>query len=414
MQKRRVVITGLGTVNSLGHNPEDTWQALLAGQSGAAKIQAFDTTGFDVNFACEVKNFKVEDYIPVAQARRMDRFAQFAVVAAIQAVQHSNIDLTKCNVQRIGVIIGSGIGGFTEFEEQHSRLIQKGPSRVSPFTIPKVMMNSGSGQIAIHFGLKGPNFSVASACASSNHAIGMAMKTIQMGLADVIVTGGAEATITPLGMSGFAALKALSTRNDAPAKASRPFEKNRDGFVMGEGSGIFVMEILEHALARGAKIYAEMLGFGMNDDGYHITAPDPEGEGAVNTMKLALDDAGLKPEQVSYINAHGTSTAYNDMTETKAIKKLFGDHARKLAISSTKSMVGHILGGSGSVELLAVIMSIRDNMVHPTINYETPDPDCDLDYVPNQSRKMEVNTVLSNSFGFGGHNATLCVGKYKA
>ena len=413
MQKRRVVITGLGAVTPLGHNAEDTWQALLAGQSGAAKIQAFDTTGFDVNFACEVKNFKVEDYIPVAQARRLDRFAQFALVAAMQTVKDSGIDLTKCNPHRIGVIIGSGIGGFTEFEEQHSRLILKGPSRVSPFTIPKVMMNSASGQIAIHFGLKGPNFSVASACASSNHAIGMALKIIQMGLADVIVTGGSEATITPLGMSGFAALKALSTRNDAPAKASRPFEKDRDGFIMGEGSGVFVMEALEHALARGAKIYAEMLGFGMNDDGYHITAPDPTGDGPMLTMKLALDDAGLKPEQVSYINAHGTSTAYNDLTETKAIKKLFGDYARKLAISSTKSMLGHLLGGSGSVELLAVIMSIRDNIVHPTINYETPDPECDLDYVPNQPRKMAVNVALSNSFGFGGHNATLCVGKYK-
>ena len=413
MQKRRVVITGLGAVTPLGHNAEDTWQALLAGQSGAAKIQAFDTTGFDVNFACEVKNFKVEDYIPVAQARRLDRFAQFALVAAMQTVKDSGIDLTKCNPHRIGVIIGSGIGGFTEFEEQHSRLILKGPSRVSPFTIPKVMMNSASGQIAIHFGLKGPNFSVASACASSNHAIGMALKIIQMGLADVIVTGGSEATITPLGMSGFAALKALSTRNDAPAKASRPFEKDRDGFIMGEGSGVFVMEALEHALARGAKIYAEMLGFGMNDDGYHITAPDPTGDGPMLTMKLALDDAGLKPEQVSYINAHGTSTAYNDLTETKAIKKLFGDHAKKLAISSTKSMLGHLLGGSGSVELLAVIMSIRDNIVHPTINYETPDPECDLDYVPNQPRKMDVNVVLSNSFGFGGHNATLCVGKYR-
>jgi len=413
MQKRRVVITGLGAVTPLGHNAEDTWQALLAGQSGAAKIQAFDTTGFDVNFACEVKNFKVEDYIPVAQARRLDRFAQFALVAAMQTVKDSGIDLTKCNPHHIGVIIGSGIGGFTEFEEQHSRLILKGPSRVSPFTIPKVMMNSASGQIAIHFGLKGPNFSVASACASSNHAIGMALKIIQMGLADVIVTGGSEATITPLGMSGFAALKALSTRNDAPAKASRPFEKDRDGFIMGEGSGVFVMEALEHALARGAKIYAEMLGFGMNDDGYHITAPDPTGDGPMLTMKLALDDAGLKPEQVSYINAHGTSTAYNDLTETKAIKKLFGDYARKLAISSTKSMLGHLLGGSGSVELLAVIMSIRDNIVHPTINYETPDPECDLDYVPNQPRKMDVNVVLSNSFGFGGHNATLCVGKYR-
>ena len=413
MQKQRVVITGVGAITPLGHNAEDTWQALLAGKSGAAKIQAFDTTGFDVNFACEVKNFKVEDYIPVPQARRMDRFAQFAVVAAIQTVKDSGIDLTKCNPHRIGVIIGSGIGGFTEFEEQHSRLILKGPSRVSPFTIPKVMMNSGSGQIAIHFGLKGPNFSVASACASSNHAIGLAFKTIQMGLADVVLTGGSEATVTPLGISGFAALKALSTRNDDPAKASRPFEKNRDGFVMGEGSGLFVMETLEHAQARGAKIYAEMLGFGMNDDGYHITAPDPTGDGPMLTMKLALEDAGLKPEQVSYINAHGTSTAYNDLTETKAIKKLFGDHARKLAISSSKSMLGHLLGGSGSVELLAVIMSIRDNIVHPTINYETPDPECDLDYVPNQPRKMEVNVALSNSFGFGGHNATLIVGKYQ-
>ncbi|HLD36587.1 MAG TPA: beta-ketoacyl-ACP synthase II [Planctomycetota bacterium] len=414
MQKKRVVITGLGTVNSLGRNPEDTWQALLAGKSGAAKIQAFDTAGFDVNFACEVKDFKVEEYMPVPQARRMDRFSQFALVAAIQSVKDSGLDLTKSNTQRIGVIIGSGIGGLNEFEEQHTRLIQKGPSRVSPFTIPKMMMNSGSGQIAIHFGLKGPNFSVASACASSNHAIGLAFKTIQMGLADAVLTGGAEATITPLGMSGFAAIKALSTRNDDPAKASRPFEKNRDGFVMGEGAAIFVMETLEHAKARGARIYAEMLGFGMNDDGHHITAPDPTGDGAVNTIKLALEDAGLKPEQVSYINAHGTSTAYNDASETKAIKKVFGEHAGKLAINSTKSMVGHILGGSGAVELIAVVMSIRDNQLHPTINYETPDPECDLDYVPNQSRQMMVNVALSNSFGFGGHNATLCVGKYHA
>ena len=318
MQKKRVVITGLGTVNSLGHNPEDTWQALLAGKSGAAKIQAFDTAGFDVNFACEVKDFKVEEYIPLAQARRLDRFSQFALAAAMQSVKDSGLDLAKCNLPRIGVIIGSGVKRLNEFEEQHTRLIQKGPSRVSPFTIPKMMMNSGSGQIAIHFGLKGPNFSVASACASSNHAIGLAFKTIQMGLADAVLTGGAEATITPLGMSGFAAIKALSTRNDDPAKASRPFEKNRDGFVMGEGAAIFVMETLEHAKARGARIYAEMLGFGMNDDGYHITAPDPEGEGAVNTMKLALEDAGLKPEQISYINAHGTATDVGDPAETRA------------------------------------------------------------------------------------------------
>ncbi|MBI5778491.1 MAG: beta-ketoacyl-ACP synthase II [Planctomycetes bacterium] len=411
--KQRVVITGLGGVTSLGHTAEETWQALLAGKSGAAKITAFDTTGFDVNFACEVKNFNTDNYFPVPQAKRLDRFAQFGLVAAIQAVKDAGVDFTRENPHRVGCIIGSGVGGFVEFGEQQTRLIQKGPSRVSPFTIPKVMMNSASGQVAIHYGLKGPNFSVASACASSNHAIGVAFKIIQMGLADMIITGGSEAAITGLGMAGFASLKALSTRNDVPEKASRPFDKNRDGFVMGEGSGVFIFETLEHAQARGARIHAEMLGFGMNDDGYHITAPDPEGDGAMMTMKLALDDAGLKPEQVSYINAHGTSTAYNDLTETKAIKKLFGAHARKLAISSTKSMLGHLLGGSGAVELLAVVLSIRDNIVHPTINYETPDPDCDLDYVPNQSRKMEVNAALSNSFGFGGHNATLCVGKYK-
>jgi 3-oxoacyl-[acyl-carrier-protein] synthase II len=412
MDKKRVVITGLGTVSSLGLNAEELWQSLLAGKSGAAKIQAFDTTGFDVNFACEVKNFKSDDYFPAPQTKRLDRFAQFALASAIQAVKNANIDFTKFNPHRIGVIIGSGVGGFIEFGEQQTRLIQKGPSRVSPFTIPKVMMNSASGQIAIHFGLKGPNFAVASACASSNHAIGTAFKIIQSGLADAIITGGAEAAITPLGMAGFASLKALSTRNDAPEKASRPFDKNRDGFVMGEGGGIFIMESLDFALARGAKIYAEMLGFGMNDDAYHITAPDPEGEGPMMTMKLALDDAGLKPQDVSYINAHGTSTLYNDLTETKAIKKLFGEHAKKLAISSTKSMVGHLLGGSGAVELVATILSLRDNIVHPTINYETPDPECDLDYVPNKTRKMEIKVALSNSFGFGGHNATLAVGKY--
>ena len=410
---KRVVVTGLGCITSLGHNPEEYWQALQAGQSGAANIQAFDTTNFDVHFACEVKNFTPETYFPVPQAKRMDRFAQFAVAAAIQSVKDSGIDFTKTNPTRVGVIIGSGVGGFTEFEEQHSRLILKGPSRVSPFTIPKVMMNSAPGQVAIHFGLKGPNFCVASACASSNHAIGLAFRAIQHGWADAVITGGSEATVTPLGVSGFAALKALSTRNDAPAKASRPFDKNRDGFVMGEGSGIFVLESLEHARARNARIYCEMFGFGMNDDGYHITAPDPVGEGALMTMKLAMDDAGLKSEDISYINAHGTSTLYNDLTETKAIKKLFGDHAKKLAISSTKSMVGHLLGASGAVELVATVLSIRDNIVHPTINYETPDPECDLDYVPNQARKMEVKYALSNSFGFGGHNATLCVGKFR-
>lgn len=411
---RRVVVTGLGCITSLGHNPEEYWQALQAGKSGAANIQMFDTTSYDVHFACEVKNFAPDAYFPAPQAKRLDRFAQFALAAAIQAVKDANIDSTlRDHPKRVGVIIGSGIGGFTEFEEQHTRLLQKGPSRVSPFTIPKVMMNSASGQIAINFGLKGPNFSVASACASANHAIGLAFKAIQSGMADVMVTGGSEAAITPLGLSGFASLKALSTRNDEPEKASRPFDKNRDGFVMGEGSGIFIFELLEHAKARNARIYCEMLGFGMNDDGYHITAPDPEGEGAMTTMKLSLDDAGLKPEDISYINAHGTSTLYNDLTESKAINKLFGEHAKKLAVSSTKSMVGHLLGASGAVELIPTILGIRDNIVHPTINYETPDPECDLDYVPNTARKMEVKTALSNSFGFGGHNATLCVGKFK-
>lgn len=412
MQKKRVVITGFGTITSLGHTAEETWQALLGGKSGAAKITAFETSGFDVNFACEVKNFKSDDYFPTPQAKRLDRFAQFALVAAIQAIRESGLDMAKEDPLRVGCVIGSGVGGFVEFGEQQTRLIQKGPSRVSPFTIPKVMMNSAAGHIAIQFGLKGPNFSVASACASANHAVGVAFKIVQMGMADVVITGGSEAAITPLGIAGFASLKALSTRNDDPTKASRPFEKDRDGFVMGEGAGMFIMETLEHAQARGARIYAEMLGFGMNDDGYHITAPDPEGDGAMNTMRLALEDAGLKPEQVSYINAHGTSTVYNDLTETKAIKKLFGSYAKKLAVSSTKSMIGHLLGASGAAELVAVIMSIRDNMVHPTINHEIPDPECDLDYVPNQPRKLEVNVALSNSFGFGGHNAALCVGKY--
>lgn len=413
MERKRVVITGLGGVCSVGNNPPDIWAALLAGKSGIAKIQAFDTTNFEVYIGGEVKGLNMDEYIEPQTAKRMDRYAQLGLVGAVQAVKDAGLDLAKENLDRIGVIVGSGIGGFWEMEEQHTRLMQKGPNRVSPFTIPKVMMNAAPGQIAIHFKLKGPNFSVASACASSNHAIGIAFRTIQHGEADVIITGGAEAAITPLGVSGFASLKALSKRNDAPEKASRPFDKDRDGFVIGEGAGILVMEELSHAVARGAKIYCEVLGFGMNDDGYHITAPDPGGDGMAMTMKLALADARLKPDDISYVNAHGTSTAYNDMTETKAIKKLFGVHARKLAISSTKSMIGHLLGASGAVELIATILSIRDDIVHPTINYETPDPDCDLDYVPNKPRKMIVEKAISNSFGFGGHNATIAVGKYR-
>lgn len=413
MNKRRVVITGIGAVCSLGLEPSEIWQNLLAGKSGAGKIQNFDASAFKINIAAEVKNFKPESYLELQQVKRMDRYAQFAVVCAIQAVKDANLDFAKHNVNRIGSILGTGIGGFQEFEEQHTRLIQKGPDRVSPFTIPKVMMNSAPGQIAIHFKLKGPNFAVASACASSNHAMGIALRTIQYNDADVILTGGTEAAITALSVAGFTSLKALSPRIDAPEKASRPFDKNRDGFLIGEGAAVLVMEELEHARKRGAKIYCEVLGFGMNDDGYHITAPDPEGDGATMTMQLALNDAGLKPEDISYINAHGTSTEYNDLTETKAIKKVFGAHAKKLAISSTKSMIGHLLGGSGAVELVATILSIRDSIVHPTINYETPDPQCDLDYVPNTARKMEVKNAISNSFGFGGHNATIVVGKLR-
>ncbi|MEK7449347.1 MAG: beta-ketoacyl-ACP synthase II [Planctomycetota bacterium] len=410
---KRVVITGLGIVCSLGLNKEEVWANLLAGKSGAGPITAFDAKDYDVRIAAEVKNFNPDNWIDKREVKRLDRFAQFAIVCAKQAVQDAGLDFDKCDRKRVGTIIGSGVGGFSEYEEQHTRLLQKGPTRVSAFVIPKLMMNAAPGQVAIHFGLKGPNFAVASACASANHAIGIAFKTIQNDDADIILTGGSEAAITPLGLAGFAALKALSPRNDEPTKASRPFDKNRDGFLMGEGCGILVFEKLEHALARGAKIYAEVLGFGMNDDGYHITAPDPAGEGAAESMRLALADAGLKPEDINYINAHGTSTQLNDAIETKAMKKVFGEYAKKLAINSTKSMTGHLLGAAGGVELIATVLSIRDNKVHPTINYETPDPECDLDYVPNVARNLTVNAAMSNTFGFGGHNASVVVGKYK-
>jgi len=411
--KRRVVITGLGTINPLGLNPQEYWQALLAGKSGVANITLFDTTGFDVHIGAEVKNFKPEEWIDEREAKRMDRFCQFGVASAVQAVKDAGIDFTKLNVRKCGSIMGSGIGGFPEFEAQHIKYLQKGPSRVSPFFIPKLMMNAVSGQIAITYKLNGPNFMVSSACASSNHAIGTALRTIQHGEADLMITGGVESAVTTMGLSGFAALKALSTRNDAPEKASRPFDKGRNGFVLGEGCGIIILEELEHAKARGAKIYAEMMGFGMNDDGHHITAPDPEGIKPAEAMQMAIDEAGIKVEQISYINAHGTSTELNDLMETKAIKRVFGDYAKKVAISSTKSMVGHLLGGAGGVEIVATVMSVKEDKVHPTINQEIPDPECDLDYVPNKARNMTVNYAISNSFGFGGHNATLVVGKYK-
>ena len=409
--RNRVVITGLGAITPVGHDVDSYWSALLAGKSGAAKITKFDTTGHTVTFGSEVKGFDPAAHIDPKEAKRMDPFAQYAVAAAKQAVKDSGIDFSKEDRFRCGAIIASGIGGLTELQEQHSKYREKGPGRTSPFFVPKLMLNAAAGHIAIAFGLGGPNWGVASACASANHAMGTALRTIQYGDADVMLTGGSEAALTYLSLSGFANMGALSSRNDAPEKASRPFDKNRDGFVLGEGAAILVFEKLEHAKGRGAKIYAEVLGIGNSDDAYHITAPDPDGTGGAYAMNQALRDAGLRPEQISYINAHGTSTPLNDKIETVAIKKTFGAHAKKVPISSTKSMIGHLLGAAAAVELVAAILSIRDGVVHATINYETPDPECDLDCVPNEKRKVAVEYAMSNSLGFGGHNSAIIVGR---
>lgn len=413
MTRSRVVITGVGAVTPVGNDVPTYWASLLAGKSGAAKIAKFDTAGMKVTFGCEVKNYNPADFVEEKEVSRMDPFCHFAIGAATQALKDSGIDLQKEDRWRVGCIIASGIGGLQELADQHKRYMEKGPTRTSPFFVPKMMLNAAAGQVAIQFGLGGPNWGVASACASANHAMGSALRLIQYGDADVVVTGGTEAALTALGLNGFANMGALSMRNDAPEKASRPFDKNRDGFVQGEGSAIFLFERLDHALARGAKIYAEVLGIGNTDDAYHITAPDPDGSGGAKAMELALRDAGLKPEQISYINAHGTSTPLNDKIETAAMKRVFGAHAKKVPISSTKSMTGHLLGAAAAVELLATILSIRDEMVHPTINYETPDPECDLDYVPNEKRRVAVEYAMSNSLGFGGHNSALVVGKFR-
>jgi 3-oxoacyl-[acyl-carrier-protein] synthase II len=409
--RNRVVITGLGAITPVGHDVDTYWNALLAGRSGVARISKFDTTGHSVTFGSEVKGFDPGIHIDPKEAKRMDPFAQYAVAAAKQAVKDSGLDFHKEDRFRCGAIIASGIGGLNELQEQHSKYREKGPGRTSPFFVPKLMLNAAAGHIAIAFGLGGPNWGVASACASANHAMGTALRTIQYGDADVMLTGGSEAALTYLSLSGFANMGALSSRNDAPEKASRPFDKTRDGFVLGEGAAILVFEKLEHAKARGARIYAEVLGIGNSDDAYHITAPDPDGTGGAYAMSQALRDSGLRPEQVSYINAHGTSTPLNDKIETAAIKKTFGAHATKVPISSTKSMVGHLLGAAAAVELVAAILSIRDGVVHPTINYETPDPECDLDYVPNVKRKVAVEFAMSNSLGFGGHNSAIVVGR---
>lgn len=413
MSRRRVVITGLGALTPIGNDVRTYWQGLLAGRSGIAPITQFDAKDFKVQFAGEIKNYDPEKVIPPKEVRRMDRFAQFAVVAAVEAVADSGVDFGKLDPFRCGVVIGSGIGGLKEFEDSHHTCMTKGPSRISPFVIPKMIANAASGLVSIRFGLMGPNSAVATACASAANATADAMRAIQYGQADIMLTGGAEAAIAPMGLGGFASAKALSTRNDAPEKASRPFDKDRDGFVIGEGAGILVLEDLEHAKKRNAKIYAELLGAGSTADAYHITAPHPDGLGAQKAMEFALRDAGISAADVQYVNAHGTSTEMGDAIESAAIKKAFGDHAKKLMVSSTKSMIGHLLGASGGAALTACCLTLKHGVVHPTINYETPDPACDLDYVPNQARESRVRIAISNSFGFGGHNCCLVVGQLR-
>jgi 3-oxoacyl-[acyl-carrier-protein] synthase II len=410
MTRRRVVITGMGTVNSLSSDVCRFWRALCNGQSGVGPIAQFDTTHFKVHFGGEVKDWNPDLYLDTKTARRLDRFAQFALVATIAAIKESGVNLERQDPYRFGVILGSGIGGLNEFEEQHARYLQHGPGKISPFVIPKMIANAASGNVSIHFGLMGPNTAVATACASAANAVGDALRAIQADAADIMISGGSEAAMTPMGLGGFTSARALSTRNEDPTKASRPFDRDRDGFVLSEGAGVVVLEELEHARRRGAQIFAEVLGCGSTADAHNITAPHPDGEGAARAMALALKDARVNPEDVQYVNAHGTSTPLGDEAETRAIKSVFGSHARKLAISSTKSMLGHLLGASGGVELIATALSIRHAVIHPTINYETPDPGCDLDYVPNTARETRVRRAISNSFGFGGHNCCLVVG----
>ncbi len=413
MSKRRVVITGLGCVTALAESTHDLFAALCEGRSGVSTIESFDTSEYPVRFGGEIKNFDVTKYIDRRESKRMDRFTQFAIAAASQAVEDSGIDFSKEDVFRAGVVIGTGIGGIKEIEDQHKRLLDKGPGKVSPFCVPRLMANAGSGNVAIQYGLRGPNFCVLSACASGNHAIGEAYCNILAGRSDVMITGGAEAALTPVGLASFCAARSLSVRNEDPPAASRPFDSDRDGFVLSEGAGILVLEELDHAKKRGADIYAELLGYGATDDGYHITAPLPDGDGAAVTIEVALADAGLTPEKIDYINAHGTGTELNDIAESAAIGRVFGEHAPKIPVSSTKSCLGHLLGASAAVELIVCVKVINESVVPPTRNLEKPDPKCgqQMDFVPLKARQTKVNTALSNSFGFGGHNACLVVGK---
>ena len=409
---RRVVVTGVGLVSAVGVGTEETWRNLLAGRSGVAPITHFDTTGFATTIAAEVKGFDPYQYVEKKEVKKMGRFIQFALAASQFAMEQAQLKITPELADRAGVFIGSGIGGFDVIEREHTALMQGGPRKISPFFIPAAIVNLASGFVSIRWGAKGPNSATCTACSSSSHAVGDSFKLIQRCAADVMICGGAEAAITPMGVGGFASMRALSTRNHEPAKASRPFDRDRDGFVIGEGAGIVVLEEMGIALKRGAPILAEVVGYGMSGDAFHITAPAEDADGAVRVMQSTLADAGILPEQVQYINAHGTSTPYNDRLETLAIKKVFGEHAAELAVSSTKSMTGHLLGGAGGLEAGITVLALRDQILPPTINLENPDPDCDLDYVPNQSRKAPIEFTLSNSFGFGGTNAALLFKRY--
>jgi 3-oxoacyl-[acyl-carrier-protein] synthase II len=405
--KRRVVVTGVGLVTPLGVGIANVWQRILNGESGISPISRFDASRHDTKIAGQVEGFNPEDYISPKEIKRMDLFIQYALAASKIAVQDAGLNMNEENAERVGVVVGTGLGGLPTLEKYHSILLERGPGRISPFFIPMLIANEAPGHVAIQHGMKGPNLSIVTACATGAHSIGESFRIIQYGDADVMVAGGTEANLTPLTVGGFNAMKALSTRNDEPQKASRPFEKDRDGFVVAEGSGIVILEELEHARQRGARVYAELVGYGYNGDAYHITAPSPDGEGFIRCMKLALRDASMSQDEVDYINAHGTSTELNDATETIAVKAVFGERAYKLPVSSTKSMIGHLLGAAGAVESIFSVLSIRDGICPPTINYETPDPACDLDYVPNKARKHDIRVAMSNAFGFGGTNSTL-------
>ncbi|WP_042678467.1 beta-ketoacyl-ACP synthase II [Anaerosalibacter massiliensis] len=410
---KRVVITGLGPITPIGIGKEDYWKSLMEGKSGISRITNFDPENHASKIAGEVKDFRPEDYIEKREAKRMDKFSQLAIAGTILAMKDSKLDVDKIDKERAGVILGSGVGGIETLEKEHTKLLEKGPKRVSPFFIPMMIANMGPGHITMLYDFRGPSFTITTACASGTHAIGESFRLIQNGACDIVVTGGSEAAVSPIAVAGFSSMRALSTRNDEPEKACRPFDKGRDGFVIGEGAGILILEELEHAVKRGAHIYGEVVGYGATSDAYHITAPDPEAKGAANAMKIALEDGQVDYREVDHINAHGTSTYYNDKLETLAIKTVFKEHANKISISSTKSMTGHLLGAAGGIEAIASVLAIEKDKVPPTINYEASDPECDLDYTPNKPIDREINYALSNSLGFGGHNATILFKKYE-